>query len=359
MTPAQFLARIKKRDLAPACLFLGPDIYQRRICREALLDAALADADRESAVTRYDLTESELAEAIDDARSLSLFATERVILVRSAEAVLPKTGRAAAADEDDDDGGSPSAGQGALLADYLKDPSPGVTILFDCDRYDFDGEDKARIDRVRKFYAAIPAVVELRRYTAEDAHAEAERLARRAGVRIQPAAMELMIEALNSDMGRIAVEIEKLALYAGKDREVTTDDIGALVPDARATTIFALVNALGRRDRTRALAVLDTLTKEGEYLPLALAFLAGQFRTALAAKEAGLKSPQQIQSHFSRSGVPMWGSRAEQVYQTLTKFSKQQLTRGMTLVYEADKGLRSARPDDRIVMERFVLELTA
>ena len=62
------------------------------------------------------------------------------------------------------------------------------------------------------------------------------------------------------------------------------------MPDARATTIFALVNALGRRDRARALEVLDTLTREGEYLPLALAFLSAQFRLALVAREAGLKS---------------------------------------------------------------------
>ena len=74
------------------------------------------------------------------------------------------------------------------------------------------------------------------------------------------------------------------------------------MPDARATTIFALVNALGRRDRARALEILDTLTREGEYLPLALAFLSTQFRMALVAREAGLKSPQQIQGHFSRHG---------------------------------------------------------
>jgi DNA polymerase-3 subunit delta len=232
-------------------------------------------------------------------------------------------------------------------------------LLFDCDRFDFDGEDKARIDRVRKFYAAIPDVVELRRYAVEDAAAEAEKLARRAGLAIGPDAMALLIESLAADVARIAVEIEKLALYAGPGRSITMDDIAALVPDARATTIFVLVNALGRRDRARALGVLDTLTREGEYLPLALAFLAGQFRTALAAKEAGLKSPQQIVAHFSSKGVPMWGSRAEQVYQTMAKFSKEQLVRGMVLVFEADKGLRSARPDDRIVMERFVLELTA
>ena len=53
--------------------------------------------------------------------------------------------------------------------------------------------------------------------------------------------------------------------------------------------IFALVNAMGRRDRTRALQVLDTLARDGEYLPLALAFLSTQFRMALVAREAGLR----------------------------------------------------------------------
>jgi DNA polymerase-3 subunit delta len=353
MTPAQFLGRMKKRELAPAYLFVGPEAYQRRTCREALLQAALGDADRDNAVTRYDLNEVELAEVIDDARSLSLFASDRAILVRNAEAALPK-GRTAEDSEEE----SPR-GQADLLASYLRDASPGVVLAFDCDRYDLEGDDKAKLDRVRKFYAAIHDTVEMRRYTVEEAAAEVARLSKRAGLEIEPDAVALLIESLAADMARIAVEIEKLALYAGPGRAVTTEDIGALVPDARATTIFVLVGALGRRDRARALAVLDTLVKEGAYLPLALSFLAGQFRLALAAKEANLRSPQQIQAHFTRAGLPVWSSRAEQVYQTVSKFSGEQLRRGMELVYEADKSLRDRPPDDRIVMERFVMELTA
>ena len=201
--------------------------------------------------------------------------------------------------------------------------------------------------------------MELRRYAADDARAEAQALARRAGLRVEPSALELLVEALGADVARSEVEIEKLRLYAGADRPITVDDVPALVPDARATTIFALVAALGRRDRARALETLDTLSREGEYLPLALAFLSTQFRLALVARDAGLRSPQQIQGHFSRLGIPMWGGRAEQVYQTLSKFSGAQLARAMNLIYEADKGLRNARPDDRIVMEEFVLRLTA
>ena len=139
--------------------------------------------------------------------------------------------------------------------------------------------------------------------------------------RIEPAALDLLVEALGADIARIAVEIEKLSLYAA-GRQVGVDDIAALVPDARSTNIFALVNALGRRDRARSLEILDTLVREGEYLPLALAFLSTQFRMALVAREAGLKSSQQVQGHFTRMGVPMWGSRAEQVWQTVSKFNK-------------------------------------
>ena len=356
MTPAQLLARMKKREIAPAYLFLGPEAYQRRLCREALLGAVLGEGERDNGITRYDLNDASLAEVLDDARALSLFAAERVILAVGAEATLPK-GRTAEEPEDEDVRGS-GAGRGDLLAAYMKDPTPGVVLVFDCARYDFEGEDKTKLERVRKFYGALGDTVELRRHTVEEAAAEAGRLAGRAGLALQPEAMALLIESLAADVARIAVEIEKLALYAG-GRAVTTDDIGALVPDARATTIFALVGALGRRDRARSLAVLDTLTREGEYLPLALSFLGGQFRLALAAKEAGLRSPQQIQGHFNRLGVPVWGSRAEQVYQTVSKFSKEQLARAIELVYQADKGLRSTRPDDRTVMEQFVMELTA
>jgi len=349
VTPAQLQARVKKGPIPPAVLLLGPEAYERRRLKDALLAGF-----PEGSVTYHDLTELTLAEILDDARALSLFASERLIWVSNGEAVLPR-GRAAAAEEDSEGepGGSSDA---APLAAYMKDPTPAVVLVFEAVRFDFEGEDKRKQDRVRKFYSAIPDVVELRRFAPHEARQEADALVRAAGFRIDPAAMELLVEALGGDISRISVEIEKLALFAGK-RSVGVDDIAMLVPDARATNVFALVNALGRRDRSKALEILDTLTREGEYLPLALAFLSTQFRMALVAREAGLKSAGQVQAHFTKMGVPMWGSRADQVYATVAKFGKPQLERAMKVIYEADKGLRDARPDDRIVMEQFILQL--
>ena len=353
MTPAQFLARAKRNEIPPVCLFLGLESYNRKRCREALLAAR-----RGIEPEYFDASETPLAAIIDDARSMSLFASERLMLVIGSEAAMPRSSRSAAAVEDDDgegDGPAAAASAGPLEA-YVKSPTPGVTLIFEATRWDFEGDDKAKSERARKFFGAIPDVVEFRRFSPDEARQELAALARASGVKLDPAAAEALVDALAADVGRIAVEMEKLALYG---KPITVEDLPQLVPDARQSTIFALVNALGRRDRARSLESLDALVREGEYLPLALSFLAGQFRMALVAKEANLRGASQIQSHFQRSGIQMWGSRAEQVSQTAAKFSKEQLERGLKLIFEADRDLRSARPDDRTVVENFVVALCA
>jgi DNA polymerase III delta subunit len=100
---------MERGQIAPAYLFLGPEAYHRRRARAALLKAF------ENAVTQYDLAETPLAEVIDDARALSLFASERVIFAGNAEAALPRT----RSDEDAEESDGP-AGSADMLAAYMK-----------------------------------------------------------------------------------------------------------------------------------------------------------------------------------------------------------------------------------------------
>jgi DNA polymerase-3 subunit delta len=331
MTPAQFLARVKRSEVPPVCLFLGLEAYNRRRCTDALLASAKAAGVE---AERLDAAQTPLAAIVDDVRSMSLFASERLVFIRNAEAAMPRASRSAAAsaadDEDGDDAGSSGGGTPGdvgLLEAYLKSPTPGVTVVFEATRWDFEGDDKTKIERVRKYYGAIGEVVEFRRFTVDEARMELDRMARAKNVNLDPAAAQSLVEALAADVGRIAVELEKLSLYG---KPVTAEALPLLVPDARQSTIFSLVAALGRRDRAGALSSLDALVREGA---------------------------MGVQGHFQKAGVPMWGSRAEQVWQTTTKFSKDQLERGLKLIFEADRDLRSARPDDRVIVENFVVRL--
>jgi DNA polymerase-3 subunit delta len=325
-------------------LFLGPEPYHRERSRRALIEAALPLEDRENGFTYHDLDQVSLREALDDARSFSLFASKRVVWLASAESAVPRTEQ-----ENDDPSG---------IGGYLREPVPGTTVVVEASRYDFDGEDKAKLERVQKFYSAISNQVEFRAFSPETARSLAQKLAKDAGLKLGLAELALLLEATDADVARIGVEIEKLRLFTG-DRKVTAEDIAALVPDARGSTIFALVAALGKGDRTRALEILDTLTREGSYMPLALTILATQFRMALVAREANLRNASQIQSHFNKLGARIWPERARQIEQTVQAFSKSSLERAVVRVFEADRALRDARPDDRIVMEEMILALTA
>ena len=141
-----------------------------------------------------------------------------------------------------------------------------------------------------------------RGFTPFAARKAAEELARERGLKIGGGELDALVELLGADVARIASEIEKLSLYAGTERRITEEDIFSLAPSAKASTIFALVNALGRNDRTGSLESLDVLVREGEYLPLALSFLATQFRLAFVAKEARLSNASQIQAYFHETG---------------------------------------------------------
>jgi len=360
MTPEQFLDQLQKKGPQPAYFFLGPETYNRDRCRRALIASVLGEEDRESGFTKHDLDETPLAAALDDARSLSLFATKRVIWLARAEAALPRgkaVGRGSAPSDDDDE--SATGGDTAALTAYLREPTPDVVLVVDSSRFEFDGEDKARQERVQKFFSFIPAQVEFRPFAPDAARAFAQTQAKKAGLQLPLAELALLLEATGGDASRIAVEIEKLSLYAGTSRKVTAEDILALVPDAQAANIFALVAALGRGDRKRSLELLDMLAREGEYMPLALTFLATQFRMALVARDAGLRGANAIQAHFNKLGARIWPERARQIEQTVESFPKERLERAIYRVFEADRSLRDARPDDRIVMEKMILSLTA
>ncbi|MCS7314888.1 MAG: DNA polymerase III subunit delta [Bryobacterales bacterium] len=352
MTPQQFIALVRQRKFPSACLLLGPESFQRDYCRRALVESFLAPGEREAGLIRFDLEESSLEAVLREAMTPSLFAPRRIVVVRNAEAAIPRGRVAATGEEEERSGGSEG------LARYLERPPEDVVLVFEASRFAPEGDEKARLERVRKFYAPLPVVVECFPMNPEQARKLARNLAQRVQLAIGEAELDLLVESLGWDAARIAAEIEKLAIWAQAGKRVTPTDIQVLVPEARAAGVFELTDALASRDRRRALEVLELLVRQSEYLPLALAGLSSQLRLALAAQEAGWRRPEQILTQASRLGVRMWPARAQQIAQTAATFPPRALRNALELLYEADKALRDVRPDDRTALEAFVFRLT-
>src|SRR5262249_2674612 len=83
------------------------------------------------------------------------------------------------------------------------------------------------------------------------------------GVKMEPAAITRLVEAVGSDLSRLALAIEQLGLYAGS-RAVTSDDVDELIADTRERTVFELTDAIGAADRVRALTAVASLVDQRE-----------------------------------------------------------------------------------------------
>jgi DNA polymerase-3 subunit delta len=349
MKPKALLAQLEKGRPGPGYLFLGNELFYRDRCRQALLRAVLGEDRGDEGLIEFDLREQPLEKLLDEARTFSLFAAARVIVGDNADAVLPKRVTAK--------GDTPET---AGLVAYFKDPTPGVTIVLECRRYDWnDREDKARLERAAKFYAAVPETVELAPLSADEALALSQRIAKHHKLDIAPDLLAELAEMLGNNMARLSADLEKLALYLGGGRAVTQQDLEALIPEARQSGVFELTDALAAKDRSRALSLVDTLAKTGEYWPLQLNMLARLFRQALAAKEQGARAVPQITRLFQSQGAPMWPARARQIVDVGQKFSRLELERALIALYHADRDLRRERPNDRLIIEQLVVGMTS
>jgi DNA polymerase-3 subunit delta len=298
-------------------------------------------------LVEIDLKKESLTRLFDETRSLSLFATSRLIIGFNAEAALP--------------GGRSKAGEEsrAQIAEYFEKPTPGVVVVFESTKFDKrDRDDKAKAERVVKFYAAAPEVVELDRLSAGEALKGCVALAKQLGLDVEREALADLVEMLAADMARLENELQKLSVYVG-ERPATREDIELMVPEARESGIFELTDALARKDRGRALEILDTLAKTGSYWPLQITYLASLFRQTLAVQELGGSNPRQVSSAMSANGFRVWPSRMTQLSDTARKFSRSQLEDALIALFEADRDLRRERPNDRLIMERLVLRMTA
>jgi DNA polymerase-3 subunit delta len=349
MKPKALLAELEKGRPAAGYLFLGNELFFRDRCRQALIQTVLGETSPTGeGLVEFDLKEQPIEKLLDEARTFSLFASARLIIGSNAEAALPRRVTAR--------GDSPEA---AALAGYFKNPTPGVTILLECRRYDWnDFEEKDKLARVARFYSAVPQTVELAPLAAEEALTHSQRLAKQHHLDVAPELLAELVEMLGSNLARLAADLEKLALYLGGGRAVTRQDLEVLIPEARQSGVFELTDALARKDRSQALKLVDTLANTGEYWPLQLSMLARLFRQALAAKEQGARGVPQITRLFQAQGTPMWPARARQILEVGQKFSRLELERALVALFHADRDLRRERPNDRIIIEQLVMEMT-
>jgi DNA polymerase-3 subunit delta len=326
------LAAIERGELAPVYALAGEESYLIERCIEGLRCAVLGkDGGRGGSfnLDNYELRSSGLGAALDSARTLPMFAKQRLVIARGLDEL--------------------KADELTPLADYVADPNPSTCLVLvaggklDGRLRAFQGLKKAgflhEFQRLRDWQLVEWIVSE----------------ARRRKLAIDQDAARALSEAAGPELGRISLCLDQLALYAGDGVRITAAHVEEVVPESRERGIFELTKAIGAGQRTQAMALLANLLRHREP-PLRIQFmLMRQLRQIWRAKEldaAGAPRPEIA----SRVGIsPHF---LDDVLLPARRMSTSALERSFALCYEADKRLKSSRVDPEIQISRLVLALT-
>ncbi len=367
---ARFLAEIQSPQLRPGYVLAGDEAFLYQRCRAGIL-ATLAPPDRRDfCLHDLDLAGTPIFDILDQAQTPSLMAPFQVFFVRNLKTLYAR--------------GSKKAEFEAIDA-YFRRANPQAVIIFVADHLSIpvdlrrmDMQDKERYERIRETLGEWCGLVELARVEESDAARYLLESAVTRGVTIDAEAARELVDALGADMMLISSEFEKLALYAqGKLialnpnitpgtnglplPNITLGDVETMVLAAKQRSLYELTDAISRRDRPAALALLHGLLNAsdgGEDAAIGhLYMLARTFRQMLVILEKNVRDPRAIWNVLWQ-GFRMPPFAADDLIRQARRYkSRTNLTRALRQIARADLEIRSSPPDKRLVLERLVLAL--
>lgn len=170
--------------------------------------------------------------------------------------------------------------------------------------------------------------------------------------RIGGAVWETDIE--RGEMTRVAdSELRKLATYAG-DRPISPDDVEALTADTRPASVFAITNAVDRREPAAAAEALRRALAEGQPGLRILASLAGRVSDFIVARDlvAARTPPTEIARRLARGNARM----AERLVDAAKRYPGDELDRMLIGLWEADVAIKSNVMDEEPALVAWIGE---
>ncbi len=173
--------------------------------------------------------------------------------------------------------------------------------------------------------------------------------AARIGVKIEVRAAHILAERIGGqvwetdiergEMTRVADgELRKLATYAG-DEPITVDDVEALTADIRPASVFAITNAIDRREPAAAADALRRALAEGQPGLRILASLAGRVSDLIVARDlAASRTPQnEIARRVARGNARM----AERLVEAARRYRGEELDAMLIGLWRADVAIKT------------------
>lgn len=315
-----------------AALVFGPDAGLVQERAEKLLKTVVSDLT--DPFNSVDLNEAALvadpARLFDEAAAISMLGGRRVIRVRGAGNDLAD-----------------------LLESFLEEHAGDALVVL-------EAGDLNKSSALRKLFegdksaAAIPCYADSDRDLGDVVREEL----RTQGFTLAPGAVEEAVSRLGSDRGVTRRELEKLALYAHGQKQISADDIRAVMGDESQARSESAFDAAGSGDYARLDLELERLWIADIQPAQVIRGAMGHFQRLILAKE-GMARGEQLDAVMRKFFPPIHFSRADSFKAQARNWNAERLGDALDMLLEAEALSRTTAVPAHAVTGRTLLNIAA
>ncbi|MEW6660291.1 MAG: DNA polymerase III subunit delta [Thermodesulfobacteriota bacterium] len=173
------------------------------------------------------------------------------------------------------------------------------------------------------------------------------------GKTLSLAAARRLTEMVGDNLSELAQELEKLALFAGREKTITPNLVTQLASHSRTYNIFALVDALGDKGAQKRLSALAHLLDLGEPPARILGMLARQLRLLLRLKDSPAGTPPEALARALE--LPSWN--VKKLSQQAALFTVPTLQTHLWRLHQTDRQLKTSAGNPRLWLEWCLLQM--
>jgi DNA polymerase-3 subunit delta len=329
--------KIKKRDFAPIYLLYGTEAYLINETKQLLLNHVLNEEEKDFNFSAYDLEETPIDVALEDAETFPFFGERKVVFLHN-PAFLTAEKSKEKVDHNL-----------AKFEAYLKEPAPYTVMVISAPYEKLDERKK-----VTKELKRNAEIVEAKKLRDHELINWVKDRAKASGIEFEPEAVEKLLALVGTNMFIITNEVDKLALYAADQKRIDVNLVEMLVARSLEQNIFSLIEKVVQRKLDEALRIYYDLLKQNEEPIKILALMAGQFRLIYQVKELSRRGygQQQIAGYLKTHPF-----RVKLALGQANKFSDEELASLMELLAEADFQMKTGGMNKSLLIEMLLFRL--
>ncbi len=328
---------INKGSVQPIYVCYGSESYLMKEFITYLTDHWIDSNDRDFAVSRFDLTETNVEVVIDDAETLPFMGQRKLIIAKDATFFTAAKDNAKIEHRLD------------RLTEYLQAPTDFSVILFTVAADKLDERKKiVKLLGERKSLIPFPLL------SGDDLNYWIRRQAEKLHCGLDDAALQTLVLSCGANLQNLAGEMQKLSLYVGENGLITAEIVHSMVARNTEQNVFMMIDELVRLHVDKALGILYDLLMHKEEPVKILSLMASQFRNMLLVKQLGKQGLSQ-QQMATQLGIHPYRVKLAAEQARLYEVDKLKLT--LSRLAEVDYQMKTGKMDKVLALEMFMLQL--